>query len=141
MPPETIDEQCAAVTTWLGVTSVPVHWNARSIVMCATNGYSPGEASLPPTIACAGAVMPTHRASVARRRRREFMLFATSGTPGSGGANIADMPIARVRDAARRRIEWRRHRGDAVHCPVCDRGWDSFKDDWNRPDALCWRCG
>jgi SAM-dependent methyltransferase len=34
-----------------------------------------------------------------------------------------------------------RHRGDAVACPVCGRSWDRFKDDWNRPDALCWRCG
>ncbi|HEX8204491.1 MAG TPA: class I SAM-dependent methyltransferase [Solirubrobacteraceae bacterium] len=51
------------------------------------------------------------------------------------------MPIARVRDAVRRRVEWRRHRGDAVRCPVCERSWDRFKDDWNRPDALCWRCG
>jgi SAM-dependent methyltransferase len=54
---------------------------------------------------------------------------------------MADMPIDRVSAAVRRRIDWMRHRGDAVHCPVCDRGWDRFKNDWNRPDALCWRCG
>ena len=49
--------------------------------------------------------------------------------------------MARVRDALRRRIEWRRHAGDGVRCPVCERSWDRFKDDWNRPGALCWRCG
>lgn len=34
-----------------------------------------------------------------------------------------------------------RHRGGAVHCPVCGHGFDRFKPDWNRPNALCWRCG
>jgi SAM-dependent methyltransferase len=34
-----------------------------------------------------------------------------------------------------------RHRGDRVLCPVCGHRFDRFKDDWNRPDALCWRCG
>lgn len=34
-----------------------------------------------------------------------------------------------------------RHRGDTVHCPACGRSFDRFKDDWNRPNALCWRCG
>ena len=48
---------------------------------------------------------------------------------------------ARVLDALRRRREWVRHRGDTVGCPICRRSWDRFKDDWNRPDALCWRCG
>jgi SAM-dependent methyltransferase len=34
-----------------------------------------------------------------------------------------------------------RHRGTAVECPICGGAWDAFKDDWNRGDALCWRCG
>ena len=34
-----------------------------------------------------------------------------------------------------------RHRGNRVLCPVCGCRFDRFKDDWNRPDALCWRCG
>jgi hypothetical protein len=34
-----------------------------------------------------------------------------------------------------------RHRGHAVLCPVCGHRFDLFKDDWNRPNALCWRCG
>jgi SAM-dependent methyltransferase len=34
-----------------------------------------------------------------------------------------------------------RHRGDDVACPICGGRFDRFKDDWNRPDALCWRCG
>jgi SAM-dependent methyltransferase len=33
------------------------------------------------------------------------------------------------------------HRGHDVLCPVCGREFARFKDDWNRPDALCWRCG
>jgi SAM-dependent methyltransferase len=33
------------------------------------------------------------------------------------------------------------HRGDAVFCPLCGRQFDRFKDDWNRGNALCWRCG
>jgi SAM-dependent methyltransferase len=43
--------------------------------------------------------------------------------------------------AARRRLDMVRHRGDAVACPICGGRWDRFKDDWNRADALCWRCG
>jgi SAM-dependent methyltransferase len=34
-----------------------------------------------------------------------------------------------------------RHRGHDVWCPVCGHRFRRFKDDWNRPDALCWRCG
>ena len=34
--PGVIEEQCPAVTTMVGVTSVPVHANAESIVMYAT---------------------------------------------------------------------------------------------------------
>ena len=34
-----------------------------------------------------------------------------------------------------------RHRGHEVLCPVCGHEFDGFKDDRNRPDALCWRCG
>ncbi len=26
-------------------------------------------------------------------------------------------------------------------CPVCGGRFDRFKDDWNRANALCWRCG
>jgi SAM-dependent methyltransferase len=34
-----------------------------------------------------------------------------------------------------------RHRGDQVLCPVCGSRFERFKDDWNRRNALCWRCG
>lgn len=47
----------------------------------------------------------------------------------------------RVRRAVTRRLDRRRHRGDAVQCPLCGGRWDAFKDDWNRPRALCWDCG
>ena len=33
------------------------------------------------------------------------------------------------------------HRGSAVSCPICGHSFDRFRDDWNRPNALCWRCG
>jgi len=47
----------------------------------------------------------------------------------------------RLRDAVRVRAVTARHSGTVVRCPLCDNGFDRFKDDWNRPDALCWRCG
>ncbi|HVF76815.1 MAG TPA: methyltransferase domain-containing protein [Solirubrobacteraceae bacterium] len=47
----------------------------------------------------------------------------------------------RLRDAVRVRAVTARHRGTAVRCPLCDNSFDRFKEDWNRPDALCWRCG
>lgn len=47
----------------------------------------------------------------------------------------------RLRDAVRVRAVTARHRGSNVRCPLCGNGFDRFKDDWNRPDALCWRCG
>jgi SAM-dependent methyltransferase len=40
-----------------------------------------------------------------------------------------------------RRYEMVNHRGDAVVCPVCGHSFSAFKDAWNRPHALCWRCG
>ena len=49
--------------------------------------------------------------------------------------------MSRLLDAVRVRALTARHRGDSVHCPVCDHRCDRFKEDWNRPDALCWRCG
>jgi SAM-dependent methyltransferase len=49
--------------------------------------------------------------------------------------------VSRLLDAARVRARVARHRGDAVHCPLCDHRFDGFRDAWNRPNALCWRCG
>lgn len=49
--------------------------------------------------------------------------------------------IARAGRAARRRLQMAAHRGEAVHCPVCGHGFDRFCDAWNRPAAICWRCG
>ena len=43
--------------------------------------------------------------------------------------------------AVRRRVDIVRHRGSAVQCPLCGGRFDRFKDAWNRPNALCWRCG
>jgi len=47
----------------------------------------------------------------------------------------------RAAAALRLRAKILRHRGEAVHCPLCERSFDVFKDDHNRPNALCWRCG
>ena len=49
--------------------------------------------------------------------------------------------MSRLRDAVRVRAATARHRGSAVQCPLCGHAFDRFKDDWNRPAALCWRCG
>jgi len=49
--------------------------------------------------------------------------------------------VERLNRAVARRVQMLRHRGDAVHCPICGRSFDRFKDAWNRPDALCWGCG
>lgn len=51
------------------------------------------------------------------------------------------LPAERLQRAARRRADMLRHRGSAVTCPICGGGWSAYKADWNRPDALCWRCG
>ena len=49
--------------------------------------------------------------------------------------------MSRLAAAVRMRAATVRHRGRTVRCPLCGSGFDRFKDDWNRPDALCWRCG
>ncbi|MBA3746128.1 MAG: class I SAM-dependent methyltransferase [Solirubrobacterales bacterium] len=49
--------------------------------------------------------------------------------------------MSRIADAVRVRANTVRHRGDAVTCPLCENSFDAFRDDWNRPRALCWRCG
>jgi SAM-dependent methyltransferase len=49
--------------------------------------------------------------------------------------------VTRVTNALRVRAATARHRGSAVRCPLCENTFDRFKDDWNRPNALCWRCG
>ncbi|MDX6562283.1 MAG: hypothetical protein QOD65_2097 [Gaiellales bacterium] len=49
--------------------------------------------------------------------------------------------MSRLREAVRVRAATARHRGHAVECPLCANGFDRFKNDWNRPNALCWRCG
>jgi SAM-dependent methyltransferase len=47
----------------------------------------------------------------------------------------------RVARAVRRRAALVRERGGAVQCPVCGGRVRRFKPDWNRPGAICWRCG
>lgn len=49
--------------------------------------------------------------------------------------------MSRLAAAMRVRAATARHRGSAVRCPLCANAFDRFKDDWNRPSALCWRCG
>jgi SAM-dependent methyltransferase len=49
--------------------------------------------------------------------------------------------MSRLATAVRVRAATARHRGRAVRCPLCGHGFDRFKGDWNRPNALCWRCG
>jgi SAM-dependent methyltransferase len=49
-------------------------------------------------------------------------------------------PVRLVR-GIERRLQMLLHHGTDVFCPVCGHHFACFKDDWNRPDALCWRCG
>ncbi len=49
--------------------------------------------------------------------------------------------LSRVTEGSRRRALMVRHRGTEVLCPVCGHRFARFMDDWNRPNALCWRCG
>lgn len=51
------------------------------------------------------------------------------------------MTPARVARGLARRYRMLRHRGHAVTCPVCGHQFSRFRDDWNRPNAICWRCG
>ena len=51
------------------------------------------------------------------------------------------VPATRAVAALRMRAAVARHHGDSVCCPVCGHQFDRFKDDRNRPNALCWRCG
>ncbi|HEY1509962.1 MAG TPA: hypothetical protein VGF93_13215 [Solirubrobacteraceae bacterium] len=56
-------------------------------------------------------------------------------------AGETSVSSSRLVSGLRRRMLVRAHRGDAVHYPVCGADFDSFKDDWNRANALCWNCG
>ena len=47
----------------------------------------------------------------------------------------------RVSAALRLRANVVRHRGTAVACPICELRFDRFRDDSDRPNAICWRCG
>ncbi len=53
---------------------------------------------------------------------------------------VAVTPTRAARAAV---LRWRMvvNRGDAVVCPLCGHHFARFRDDWNRPNALCWRCG
>jgi len=51
------------------------------------------------------------------------------------------VPATRAVAGLRMRAAVARHHGDSVCCPVCGHQFDRFKDDRNRPNALCWRCG
>ena len=54
---------------------------------------------------------------------------------------VAALTPIRIAQGIDRRVQMLRHRGAEVFCPLCGHSFDRFKDDWNRPDALCWRCG
>ena len=56
-------------------------------------------------------------------------------------AKPAPLTPVRVARGIARRGQMLRHRGGDVLCPACGHSFDRFKDDWNRPNALCWRCG
>jgi hypothetical protein len=49
--------------------------------------------------------------------------------------------IERVRRALLNRWRCLVHLGRRVRCPVCGWRFRHFRDDWNRANAICWRCG
>jgi SAM-dependent methyltransferase len=53
---------------------------------------------------------------------------------------LTDLP-ERLVAALRLRARALAHRGDAVQCPICGHRFSVLRDDWNRVNALCWRCG
>ncbi len=53
---------------------------------------------------------------------------------------MQSLPDRAVR-GIQRRARMVRQRGDAVLCPLCGRSFRRFMDAWNRPSAICWRCG
>src|SRR5690349_24548408 len=81
-----IEEQWPALTTIVGVTSVPEHRKASSIVISATKGYLPAGTSVPPTTAWADETGTALMAIVARRVRRRIRL-PTNESPGSCDRN------------------------------------------------------
>lgn len=46
----------------------------------------------------------------------------------------------RIRQGVARRVRMLQHHGNTVWCPVCGHHFSSFKDRWNRDNAVCWRC-
>ena len=52
-----IEPQCPAVSTVVGAMSVPVHRKEEPKVISAIDGYAPGAASWPPTMASEGAAV------------------------------------------------------------------------------------
>lgn len=56
-------------------------------------------------------------------------------------ARSSPLTLSRIGRGVERRARAWRERGDEVSCPICGCHYARFKDDWNRPNALCWRCG
>jgi SAM-dependent methyltransferase len=56
-------------------------------------------------------------------------------------APVVSLRPRRIARSVALRAEVARHRGDAVHCPLCGRGFDAFKDAPDVALGLCWRCG
>lgn len=59
----------------------------------------------------------------------------------AGAAVLARVPHERTRGALLRRFGAALHRGSAVECPLCGGRYRRFDAAWNRPGAICWRCG
>lgn len=54
---------------------------------------------------------------------------------------LALIPDPRARAAAHHRAGIALNRGDRVQCPICGSRFSQFMWAWNRPGAICWRCG
>jgi SAM-dependent methyltransferase len=54
---------------------------------------------------------------------------------------VVSLRPQRIARSVSLRAEVVRHRGDAVVCPICERGFDTFKSAPDVALGLCWRCG
>lgn len=60
---------------------------------------------------------------------------------GVARSSLLVLTLSRLARALERRAWMLRYRGSEVFCPVCRHEFARFREDWNRSNAVCWRCG
>src|SRR5436305_1449566 len=95
---------------------------------------------MPPDVAFAVVASPLGDLLLAATDRGLVRLAYVPDGPEPVLADLVDRLSPRLARLPRRE-RMHRLRGDSVHCPCCHRSFARFADDWNRPDAVCPRCG